>query len=94
MKAVFCDTFFFLAAINKTDRRHDEAIAWSDSYNGPLLTTTWVVTEVADALSGRHNRRMFELFYQTLNQDRRVRIVAAEQSLWERGVAFYIQRSD
>jgi predicted nucleic acid-binding protein len=33
MKAVFCDTFFFLAAINKRDKRHGEAIEWSNAYS-------------------------------------------------------------
>ena len=94
MKAVFCDTFFFLAAINQSDRRHHEALAWSNTYDGPLLTTAWVVTEMADALAERQNRRAFEPFYQTLKEDQRMRIVPAEPSLWERGLTLYFQRPD
>jgi hypothetical protein len=94
MKAVFCDTFFFLAAINQSDRRHHEALAWSNTYDGPLLTTAWVITEMADALAERRNRRAFEPFYQTLKDDQRMRIVPAEPSLWERGLTLYFQRPD
>jgi hypothetical protein len=94
MKAVFCDTFFFLAAINQSDRRHHEALAWSDGYDGLLLTTSWVVTEMADALAERQNRHAFEPFYQTLKEDRRMRILPAETTLWERGLSLYLQRRD
>jgi uncharacterized protein len=94
MKAVFCDTFFFLAAINKSDKCHHEALAWSNGYNGPLLTTIWVITEVADALAGKQNRHVFEIFYQAIKEDKRMRIVAADQSHWERGLALYFQRPD
>ena len=94
MKAVFCDTFFFLVAINQSDRRHHQALAWSNSYDGFLLTTAWVITEVADALAERQNRRAFEPFYQTLKEDQRIQIVPAEPSLWERGLALYFQRPD
>jgi hypothetical protein len=94
MKPVFCDTFFFLAAINPADECHDEALSWSNAWDGPLLTTIWVITEVADALAGRLDRRVFEAFYQTLQTDQRVRIVTAQQSQWERGLALYFQRPD
>ncbi|HTV62499.1 MAG TPA: PIN domain-containing protein, partial [Verrucomicrobiae bacterium] len=89
MKAVFCDTFFFFAAINRRDKHHDAALQWSNAYDGPLLTTPWVVTEVANALSAVENRRLFEPFYRALTEDQRLRIVAAGQPLWERGLALY-----
>ena len=94
MKAVFCDTFFFLAAINKSDRRHHEALAWSNTYDGPLMTTVWVLTEMADVLAERQNRHAFGPFYQTLKEDERMRIIPAEPSLWERGLSLYLQRLD
>jgi uncharacterized protein len=94
MKAVFCDTFFFLAAINRHDKCHEEALGWSNAYDGPLLTRVWVITEVADALASLENRRMFKLFHQTLAGDKRIRIITADQSLWERGLSLYFQRPD
>ena len=86
MKPVFCDTFFFLAAINRSDQGHEQALAWSNAYDGPLLTTIWVITEVADALAGRQGRRAFEIFYQTLQADKRMRILTAQQSHFGIGV--------
>jgi uncharacterized protein len=94
MKPVFCDTFFFLAAINKSDECHEEALVWSNACDGPLLTTIWVITEVADALAGQQHRQAFEIFHQTLQTDKRVRIVTAQQSHWERGLTLYFQRPD
>ncbi len=78
MKAVFCDTYFFLAAINKQDAAHEAALGWSNAYDGPPVTTVWVITEVADALAKLENRRVFEPFYQLLVQDKRVCIVPAD----------------
>lgn len=49
---------------------------------------------MADALAGRLDRRVFEAFYLTLQTDQRVRIVTAQQSQWERGLALYFQRPD
>ena len=69
-------------------------MAWSNAYDGPLLTTIWVITEVADALAGRQGRRAFEIFYQTLQADKRMRILTAQQSHWDRGLDLYFQRPD
>jgi predicted nucleic acid-binding protein len=69
-------------------------LAWPNAYDGPLLTTIWVITEVADALAGRQGRRAFEIFYQTLQADKRMRILTAQPSHWDRGLDLYFQRPD
>jgi len=94
MKPVFADTFFFLAAINTSDKCHDLAIAWSDAYDGPLLTTAWIITEVADALAGLPHRHVFKEFHATLVEDQRMRIIPPEPRLWERGLKLYLDRPD
>lgn len=94
MKAVFLDTFFLLASLNPDDTNHEAALAWSDIYDGPLLTTAWVITEVADALVGVRHRGVFQEFYQTLVAEKRLRIVPADQVLWDRGLQLYFSRAD
>lgn len=94
MKPVFVDTFFFLASLNKSDICHDRAIAWLDAYDGPLLTTAWIVTEVADALAGVDHRHGFGGFYQALIEDERMSLIPADRALWERGLALYLERRD
>lgn len=94
MKPVFVDSFFFLAALNPADASHDAALAWSDTYDGPLLTTAWVVTEVADGMAGVSHRGVFQEFYETLRSEQRIRVIPADPALWERGLQLYFRRPD
>ena len=94
MKAVFADTFFFLAAINPADAAHERAIDFSDNYDGPLLTTAWVLTEVADALDGRDDRHLFRELYESIANDPRVEILLPDAELWRRALDLYFDRSD
>ena len=94
MKPVLADTFFFLAAVNPKDSAHSRAIAWSDSYDGPLVTTAWVITELADALADHRHRQTFSRLYRTMMEDPRLRIIPAQQALLERGLRWYFDRPD
>ena len=51
MKTCFADTYFFLALLSEDDEAHDQALALNQSVRAPLVTTGWVLTEVADALA-------------------------------------------
>ncbi len=59
MKAVFADTFFFLAILNPSDSAHNPATALSRRLPNPRVTTAWVLTEVADAMAEGYNRALF-----------------------------------
>jgi hypothetical protein len=48
MKAVFADTFYFLALLNPSDRVHGNAVAFTSGYAVRMATTDWVLTELAD----------------------------------------------
>jgi len=50
MSAVFADTYYFLAFLSERDQAHQEAVALIQTYNGKMVTTAWVITELADAL--------------------------------------------
>ena len=94
MKAVFVDTFFLLAALNPADADHESALAWSDAYEGPLLTTAWVIAELADALASLRHRRVFQEFHEALAAERRMCIIPPDQDRWERGLRLYCSRPD
>jgi uncharacterized protein len=94
VKAVFADTFFFLASINPADAAHRRALTFSNNYNGPLITTAWVVTEIADALAHRENRRVFQNLYSAISTDPRIDIIAPDPDLYDRGLALFFERSD
>ena len=50
MTALFADTFYFIALLSPADEAHAKAVAFTRQFTGRLLTTAWVLTEVADGL--------------------------------------------
>ena len=50
MNRLFADTFFFFAFLNADDSAHREASTFYDAFDGQLLTTEWILTELADGL--------------------------------------------
>ena len=51
MNEVFADTFYYIALLNPADHFHAAAIQATQALTSRLVTTAWVLTEVADALS-------------------------------------------
>jgi len=94
MKAVFADTAFFLALINPRDQYHERAAELNAGLEASLLTTAWVLLELANALSASRSRRRFERVLLGLRTTPNVEIVAPDAALFERGCQFYIDRSD
>ncbi|MBM4047980.1 MAG: type II toxin-antitoxin system VapC family toxin [Planctomycetes bacterium] len=94
MKTVFADTFFFLAAVNRSDPLHREALRVYARADHEFVTTTWVLTELADALANREERSAFVRSLRLVQRDPKFRIVPATQRLFERGVELYAQRPD
>jgi len=66
MRTVFADTFYFIAQLNPADEAHQAAKGFLASFNGNLITTDWVLAEVADAFSRPPNRGRFIDFYRML----------------------------
>ena len=60
MKSLFVDSFFFFAILNPKDAAYSKAIEFSKQHTGPLLTTSWVFTEVADGLAQFHEARRLQ----------------------------------
>ena len=94
MTPVFADTFYYLALMNPDDRAHARAIEFSDTLIEPVVTTTWVLTEVADALRAPSQRKGFRRLLDHIQADSTTVIVPPSQELFERGVEFYGQRPD
>jgi len=94
MTGCFADTYFFIALLFESDEAHGEAQAQIAHLTGRLYTSTWVLTEVADALAMPGRRERFMPFMQFLRTSPQITIVPAEQSLFDRGVLFYDQRAD
>lgn len=94
MSAVFADSYYFFAILNPSDAAHSKAIDYSRKDSRPIVTTTWVLTEVADGLARSAHRKVFRRLYQTINADIRNRIIPSSNELFEQGVALYDARPD
>lgn len=94
MNPVFADTFYFLALLRVDDAAHARALRLSRTRADPILTTVWVLTEVADALAMPGMREGFPRLLATLRADPACTIVPSTQSLFDQGVDLYAARPD
>lgn len=94
MSDVFADTSYFLALINPADRDYARARNVTERRLGRLITTDWVVVEVANAMSRTHLRPYFLTIVDQVRNDDRNSIIAAERSLLERGLNLFRSRPD
>ena len=94
MNVQFADSFVFLAILNPRDRRHAAAVEAMNRTSVPLVTTAWVLTELADGLCARNSRGVFLKIEERLRRDGRVTIVGASDELYEAGLGLYRGRPD
>jgi hypothetical protein len=94
MRRLFADTFFFFAYLSADDGAHREAISLYDAFDGELVTTEWVLTELADGLSGISDRKTFVDFHTALRDDPTVSISPSTSELFAAGVELYAGRPD
>lgn len=94
MNRWFGDSFFFVALLNEPDAAHARAERFLEEFHY-LVTTAWVLTEVADGCARPPYRRAaFARLLRLLETSDRVAIIPATQSHFERGLRLYLDRSD
>ncbi len=94
MKAVFADSYYYLAFVNERDTAHEAVIEYSQTYTGRSITTEWVLMEVADALSVPDKRPVFLELFARLRSEPGLLIVEASHALFDRGIRLFEQRLD
>ncbi len=90
----FADTFVFLAMLNRRDRKHAAAMALLNSTSEPLVTTAWILTELADGLCAAPTRASFVALDATLRGNARFTIISAGDEIYAEGLDLYRQRPD
>jgi predicted nucleic acid-binding protein len=93
MSEVFADSFYYIALLNPHDRFHAPALAATTSLNCRLVTTLWVLMEVADALSAPAVRQRTRRCLKQLSADPATTVVM-ETSWYSRGLELYGKRAD
>jgi uncharacterized protein len=94
MNALFADAFYFVALLNRADQHHAKTHAVARELRCDIITTEWVLAEVADALASSASRRLAAAFIRELTLDAKVKIISATTDLFQRGLQLYEQRPD
>jgi len=94
MKAVFADTFYYIALLDANDSAHDRAVSATRELNSLTVTTAWVLLELGNALSASRHRTVFARFLDLLRANPNVIIYEAEKEFFDLGVEMYRDRED
>ena len=94
MKAVFADSVYFFALLNARDTIHPRAVRFATQSENPLVTTAWIITEVADGLCGRATRESVVRLWDILQSSADVEIVLPSPELFREGLERYRERPD
>ena len=94
MTGPFADAFYFIALLSPNDAAHPATVEFTDRFDGRLLTTAWVLTELADGLCAPGSRQKVCDFIRYLRSDPQVEIVAPSQELFDEGLSLYESRGD
>ncbi len=94
MTPIFADTFYYLALLSQDDAAHGAAVELSRKLRCPIVTTAWVMTEVADGLAKTSRRTLFAELLRQLRSDPHVVVMEMSCELFDRGVELYSNRAD
>lgn len=94
MKTVFADAFYYIALISPDDDAHAAAREWTGSFDGNMVTTTWVLTEVADGVSRSTDRQATADFLHAVLSDPNVTTIEPSLELFLAGLLLYGKRLD
>ena len=90
---VFADAFALIAWLNPRDNAHALVAAYLDDFTGQLLTTEWVLMEVADACR-RRRRRAAAAFLQAVRADPLFEVVGYDPAVYQAGFDLFASRPD
>jgi uncharacterized protein len=91
---VFADAFALIAWLNPRDDAHALVTAYLDRFTGRLVTTEWVLMELADALSTPEARSTVVAFLQAVRTDPLFDIVGYLSAVYQAGFHLFAARPD
>jgi len=90
----FADTFALIAWLNPRDESHACVCSYLDDFSGRLLTTEWVLMELADALSSPAARATVVEFLRAVRSDGAFEVVGYDRAVYESGFRLFASRAD
>ncbi len=93
MKAVFADTFFYLALLDESEPDHERALAES-KISRLIVTTEFVLLELGNACAHAEDHADFLALVAGMRASSRVKIIPISSELFNRGLGRMRERSD
>ncbi len=94
MTATFADTYYYLALLSPDDAGHERAVKFFSGYTGRIVTTGWVLTELADALIHPKHRVLVADFLTDLSTQPTTIIEPLSNELMAEGLRLFAARPD
>ena len=94
MKRVFGDSFYFIALLNERDAAHIQVRQFAARHRMHVVTTRWILAEVADALCQAAWRGRVGASLAFMMARSKFTVHAQSDDLFERGLALYRSRAD
>lgn len=90
----FADTSFLVALLNQNDESHRLALHYASEPGMRMLTTRWVLVELANWFAASRARTKVLSFVESLARQPLVTILPATEAQFAEGLALYHQRAD
>jgi uncharacterized protein len=90
----FADTFALIEWLNPRDDAYAVVAAYLDGFTGRLVTTEWVLMELADALSVPAARTTVVAFLQAVRADPLFDVVGYVPTVYQAGFELFATRPD
>lgn len=95
MRTVFADSFYYFALMSPKDPAHNVAAEFAAKFTGRIVTTQWVLTEVADGMARTAQlRQLASNLIRELRAQPSTRVIRFSQDHFEAGVDLYSRRPD
>lgn len=94
MSRVFADSFYFLAMLNRRDEMHDRGTQWTRTNRRGLVTTEWIILELADGLASGHGRESIFRTRAELLADPKHLLIPFEMDLYGDALDLFRRRAD
>jgi predicted nucleic acid-binding protein len=94
MTSTFLDTSFFLALALSDDALHQVALRWQEHVTGELVTTEFVLLEVADDLSLPHLRQFAAAIFALVHSDQQFTVIPINRDDFKKGYDLFVNRPD
>lgn len=94
MRDVFADTSFFVACLNRHDDLHQIAMLHASDRSLHVLTTQWVLVEVANWFAESAARNRIRPYIEVLTRQPHLVIEPATDAQFHEGLEIYSDRSD